>query len=501
MRTQVTDERKGVRFPRTGDTRSSSRTGADIVADSLRRVAPELAEAAQTAERWRKRYVGFFAGSTRLSVRAEAAVSLAEYGLRSAWDRLVVVDDAGTEQPVSAWRGSDAGISDGGRLRTRVVHGQGKRVGRLEVPYRGSVLHGASLQRQLADWVARGTVEPGFATAVQHVIDRPELLALPGHRVVLIGAGAAMGPLTQLCQWGAGVVAIDVPVPGVWEGISRLAATGAGSVTLPIDAATGTPGLNVSSDLAAARGWLTEHWRADEIPVLATHAYADGAAHVEINLAADVLVADLVETRADAVLGYLNTPTDAFLAPADAVAEARRRARQTRWNGPAHRAASLASGGRLFQPAYAEDLLDDAGSAWGLSDTLVDVQGPNYALAKRIQRWRAVVQQHAGGRVSSTVAPASWTRSVTKNRILASVYAGVAPFGVEIFQPETARALMAAKLVADVFRSVPAQDAHPESVFIDAAHGGLWRQPFEPRSGLGVAALVGAPRTFLGRGR
>jgi hypothetical protein len=245
---------------------------------------------------------------------------------------------------------------------------------------------------------------------------------------------------------------------------------------------------------------MSRQWQTEQVPVLGTHAYADGTAHVEINLAADVLAGDLLSTRPDAVLGYLNTPTDSFLVPVEAVEQARGRARSLRWNGPAHRLAAATTGRRLFRTAYAETHEDEVGRSWGVSDTLVSIQGPNYALAKPLQRWRAVLQQHAGGRVSSTVAPASWTRSVTKNRVLASVYAGAGACGVEIFQPETARVLMAAKLVADTFRPLPAKEEHPESVFLDAAHGGLWRQPFEPRTALGVAAVLGAPKTLLRRG-
>lgn len=429
-------------------------------------------------------------------MHGKASVAIAEAGLASARSRLVVVDDDGAERPVADW--ASAGAEATRPLRSETVAGSGDRLGRVEVPYRGRVLHGADLEAQLAGWVARGIVEPGFAAAVQQAIDHPEWLAMPGHRVVLVGAGAAMGPLEQLSRWGADVVAVDLPEASVWDRIRATAAAGSGRLTLPVDPATGTPGAHVSADLAAVRAWLAGFHTGDAT-VLATHAYADGAAHVEITVAADVLAVDLLAARPDAVLGYLNTPTDSFLAPADAVAHARRQASSRRWNGPAHRAAALVSGRRLFTPAYAEDLVDEAGRSWGLCDTLVDVQGPNYALAKRVQRWRAVVAADAGRRVSSTVAPSSWTASVTKNRVLASVYAGAAPFGVEIFQADTARALTAAKLVADTFRDLPGRDAHPEAVFVDAAHGGLWRQPFEPRSALGVAAVLGAPRRLLTR--
>ncbi|EXG83021.1 hypothetical protein [Cryptosporangium arvum] len=485
-------ERHGVRFPDVDGRRSSSRTGADIVADSLVRVDGRLAGQARQATEWRKDYAEYFAASTRVSALAKDSVAIAEHGLQSAWDRLVFRGADGTQTPLTAWA-RDLPADD--RLTTAHVDGDAERLTRVEVPYRGQVLHGVALERQLREWVRRGIVEQGFADAVQSVVEQPERLALDGYEVILLGAGAEMGPIEPLLRWGVRVVAVDVPNPAIWERLRGLPSAG----TLTYPQLDDVPGVDIGADLPALAGWLSARWSGDRIPILGSHAYADGAAHVEVNLAADVLARTLTTARPDAVLSYLHTPTDSFLVPSDAVAEARERGRSRRWNSAAHRAAALASGRRLFRPAYPETYADDTGRAWGLSDTLVPIQGPNYALAKRLQRWRAVLQHSAGRRISSTVAPASWTRSVTKNRVLNSVYAGAGAFGVEIFQPDTARALGAAKLVADVHRPLASADAHPESVFIDAAHGGLWRQPFDPRTALGVAALIGGPKALFGR--
>jgi hypothetical protein len=74
-----------------------------------------------------------------------------------------------------------------------------------------------------------------------------------------------------------------------------------------------------------------------------------------------------------------------------------------------------------------------------ISDVLVPQQGPNYTLAERIQRWRAVVAQTEGVQVSANVARATRTRPVTKNRLLAAACAGARRFGVEVFDPATSR--------------------------------------------------------------
>ena len=90
------------------------------------------------------------------------------------------------------------------------------------------------------------------------------------------------------------------------------------------------------------------------------------------------------------------------------------------------------------------------------------------------------------------VAPPTRTRSVTKNRVLAAAYAGAHRFGVEVFEPATTKTLMAALLVHDLHTGGGPEQAHPwQDEARAAAHGGLWRVPYAPRSALGLAALLG----------
>ena len=81
--------------------------------------------------------------------------------------------------------------------------------------------------------------------------------------------------------------------------------------------------------------------------------------------------------------------------------------------------------------------------------------------------------------------------------MLAAAYAGASSYGVEVFEPETSNALMAALLIHDLRNPAAAANpstdlVHPLDLFVDqAAHGGLWRLPYEPRSVLTLAALEG----------
>ena len=86
-----------------------------------------------------------------------------------------------------------------------------------------------------------------------------------------------------------------------------------------------------------------------------------------------------------------------------------------------------------------------------------------------------------------------------KNPLLAAAYGGAGAFGVEAFDPATSRWLMAALLVHDLrdpeAKSNPSVPlAHPFDLLADgAAHGGIWRLAYEPRSVLPLAVARGFP--------
>ncbi len=221
--------------------------------------------------------------------------------------------------------------------------------------------------------------------------------------------------------------------------------------------------------------------------MLGNYVYADGGANVRVACAVDVLTTRLRAARGDVALAFLATPTDVFAVPADAVAQS---ASAYAARSPAAKLGSwplrVLSGGRLLRRAY------PAGADPGVCDGLVPQQGPNYALAKRLQRWRATLARDEGATVSMNVAPPTRTRSVTKNRVLAAAYAGSHRFGLEVFEPATCRTLMAALLVYDLHTGGGPAQPHPwQEEAQAAAHGGLWRIAYAPRSALGLATLLG----------
>jgi hypothetical protein len=478
---------EGVVFPSQGGVRPSSPTGRAVLAAAARAADPGLGTQIEAASGWRGAYVGPVKRLTELAGRdGAAALAIAEAGLAAAGERLELVRD-GRARPLRAALDEPAARA----LGAETIRGTAPPARELELPYGGRRLRGAELLAQLERWVAAGVVEPSLQVAVTRVVEHPEWLRLPGRRLVALGAAAEMGPLRPLCAWGADVLAVDVPDPAIAERIAQVARAGAGTVTIPVGP-DGRRGANLLRELPELRAWLDDVAGGDAL-VLGTYAYAVGGAFVRLSAAADVLARALLAERPGTALAYLATPTDAYVVPAEVVAAAQDAWAARRLRRAAQAPLRLASRGRLFAPAYGAKPI--RGSA--VADALVPQQGPNYALAKRLQRWRGVVAEQAGHPVSFNVAPATWTRSVTQNRLLAAAYAGAGRFGVEIFAPETSRVLMAALLVHDLHRP-PARRAQPETLFSDAAaHGGLWRAAYEPRSVLGVAALAGLPAALV----
>jgi hypothetical protein len=488
-------EPAGVAFPVCADgRRSTSALGSAVVADALARLDPAGSAQAEREQRWHAAYPRHFRRLTEAGLESrQAAVSLAGDGLASLHRRMRAAVGGEPETGLGALVSAPAWHA----LTTVTVAGGGAAERELAVPYRGERLRGGALLRQLSAWVASGVIEPSCADAVTQVAAAPEMLALPGRTVVVLGAGAEIGPLPVLLSWGVRAIGVDLPRPEIWHRVLQTARRGAGTLLVPVvgggpdspDAGdlAGIAGFDLTADVPAVADWLAA------VPgplVLGNYVYADGAANVRVASAVDALTVRLQAGRGDVALAFLATPTDVFAVPADAVAHAARA-----WAGRP-RAASLGggllravSGGRLLRPAY------PPGADPGICDSLVPQQGPNYALAKRLQRWRATVAREAGATVSMNVAPPTRTRSVTKNRALAAAYAGAPRFGVEVFEPATTQALMAALLVHDLHTGGggPPQDHPWQDEARAAAHGGLWRTAYAPRSALGLAAILGYP--------
>jgi hypothetical protein len=329
-------------FPRTRDgRRSSTELGRAVVADALRAVDPVAATAAERQADWRRGYLPHFRRLVEagLADGGAAGYRIADAGLAALHARMRLSRD-----------GADVALSDAFRaavdrpLETVEVVGAGKPERELLLPYRGEMLHGGALQRQLDAWVAAGTMEQSCADAVREVAANPDWLDLSDQRLVVLGAAAEMGPLPAVLGWGGTVVGVDLPRPQLWDRLTAVADASAGRLLAP--ASPRGTGADLLTDLAAVGDWLVG---LDGRLILGNYVYAPGAAYVRLSAAVDALALHLREHRDDVALAVLATPTDVFAVPPDAVAQAGERYRR---RGRRARITHALSGGRLLQPNY-----------------------------------------------------------------------------------------------------------------------------------------------------
>lgn len=490
---------RGIDFPTDRGQQSSMATGKAVFADTARATDPDLAQRIEGISNWRKEYLPPARDLVESGMVAQGgSVTMSRDGLASLYDRFTFTRDGRTTDVAEAM----AEYSEPAFATAEVV-GSGRAVTELVIPYHGRKLSGADLRHQLDVWVAAGTVEPSFAHALEAVIAHPQWLDLTGVDFAVLGAGAEMGPAACLLDWEATVWAVDLPRPDLWRRVIADAEGRAGRLRVPV--ATGTPdrstltgealaavaGADLLTQAPEVRTWLAG---IGDAFTLGNYVYADGPLHVRVSLAIDAISMDLVAGGHDVMLAWLATPTDVFAAPIEAVEESRRRWRSAGLWRYARSPLRLVG---QFEQNYPETVFTPDGVEYGICDCLVSQQGPNYLLAKRLQRWRAMAAREDGVRVSLNVAPSTRTHSVVKNKGLAAAYAGADRFGLEIFEPDTSNAIMAALLVHDLRnpKSTANPDVpidHPMQLFVDGScHGGMWRSEYAARSVLGLAAVAG----------
>ncbi len=489
-------EPRGLQWPldMTG-RRASAPPGQRIAAAALRVLDGPGADALLQERDWRHRYPQHLKRLVECQAAAPArVVASCRAGLDAAWAELPFLV-AGGPLPLREAMARPQGAA----LRSLTLRGEGPpQPARWEVPLGGRRLSGDALARQIDRWEQGRIAEPGCAAALRRALAHPEWFDLSDRSLVLLGAGSEAGPLEWLARWRARIVAVDLPRAAIWQRIVQRVRAGNATLLAPTTAAdddlqhAGADLLTQTPEIAA---WLGALAQPLDIGALA---YLDGERHVRVSLAMDAIAATLVAADARHTLAWMATPTDVFAVPEALAADVQGQlAERGSVKRLAQAALHLGSGGRSFAPHIETLVADDAGRRWGVVDALVIEQGPNYALAKRLQQWRAVVARAAGTLASLNVAPSTSTASVLSNPALAAGFRGAKAFDVEVFEPDTTHALMAALWVHDLrCPDSPARPeeaaAHPlEPLVRQANHGGLWRLPYLPRSVLPLAALLG----------
>jgi hypothetical protein len=499
----------GIAFPPGPDGLPSSRlAGTRVMSAALAALDRSHATEALHEPRWRHAYPRHFRRLVEGGMRSpQAALASARAGLETAWDSLHFVTQDGAQPLREAFAMTRAPLA----LRSATLRGRGDaRPAPWQVPSRGRMLEGSALAAHIDDWLARGIIEASAASALHRCLRHPEWFDLADRTLVLLGAGSEAGPLRWLARWRARIVAVDIGREQVWRRIAGIVAEGNATLIAPVRRAVDSQndgwladaGADLLGEAPTVAAWLRGF---DEPLDVAALGYLDGERHVRLALAMDAIQSAICDANPRTTLAWMATPTDVFAVP-EATARRAMAAYDERSVGQRALGAPLrlASGDRLFQPNVERIEHPECGPAYGLVDSIVVEQGPNYALAKRLQQWRALLARDAGHRASINVAPSTSTASVVKNPALAAGFAGASAFGLEVFEPATTNALMSALWVHDLrsdeSSANPARRLeHPFELFMDnACHGGLWTAAYRARSALPLAAVLGWIRGKLG---
>jgi hypothetical protein len=483
-------------FPLTDGERASQPVGRHVVSSATARVDTAASEGARDERQWFRHYPTHFRELTRLSAGVNAGL-VATDGLTALHDTMRFRRQ-GAETPIL-----DAiGVPRAHYFHSVTIEGTGPINDAGLVLYDDDTpVRDADLHRLLERWVEEGTAEPSTVDALRLVDEHAEWLDLRDRTVVVLGAGSEMGPYASLLSWGAHVVAVDLPGRATWQRLIDIARRSPGRLTLPVrhdvgvspgdDKAADAAGADIVTEAPEVAEWLLQ---LDGPFVVGDYVYAPGSMHVRTASAVDAVIAALLDRRHDVGIAYLATPTDAYAVPSEAVTAA---LRGFKGSSPIVAMARGLAGRRVFRPNYEGMQTMPTEHRFGIFDGLIVQQGANYALAKRIQQWRAIRSRETGTWVSINVAPATRTQSVVNSTVLEAAYGGSHRFGLRVFAPEASRRVMAALLVHDLrnekslsYPTAPLENAM-DLFATGALHGGMWRAPYEPRSVLGFAAATG----------
>lgn len=493
---------EGIQFPinSTNNKPSTSKTGQAILSEALSTVDHKTSQQVLSEKNWRKKYPIYFKALVENGIRnQENPIEIAQAGLNKAHHSFEFYRD-----------GQKCNLAEMMSLEAQPLYSvklQGESEAKPEwyVPYHGQNLRGQALLDQIQTWEDAGIIESSHAEALRTVHAQPEWFDLSDRTMVLFGAASEAGPLTWLSQWKANIIALDLPNPRVWDKILTTIKKGNATLIAPcseqLDQNTSVEtlkeklGANLLTQTPEIVQWLSKKSQALD---LAAIAYLDGEKHVRVSMAMDSIMQYISEKKSDTSLMYMCTPTDVYAVPAEVI-----NASATKFKSRSQSEKLMSKGIEIltlkhFFKKNSHDLApSDQGNTYGIADCLVVEQGPNYALAKRIQQWRATLARHQGQRVSINIAPSTTTHSVTKNPLLKAAFNGAGIFDVEAFEPSTTNAIMAALWVHDLRN--PKSIANPENpmqhplelMMEGANHGGLWRVAYLARTALPFAALYG----------
>jgi len=496
---------EGIVFPTDAKgTRSTTTAGKAVWSAAISAVpgTEAINDALMGEKDWRFGYVSHLVAIAQASARSRAnTLAISNAGLASILSSMEFVRDGKTSTLEAAMA---APVPS--KFFTAKITGSGALPApgsELQLPFRGENLSGQAIVAQVEKWVAYGCMEPDVADAVKAVCADPTKISLKGHCFVLIGAGSEMGPFTTLMRMGATVIATGTKRANRWTRLLEIARASPGTLLFPIDCAQGdlsdadlcaAAGCDLTCDTPELSAWVCAEASAKEFSAitLGCYVYMDGEAHVRASVAMDVMTTALAATAKKSgkkmAVAYLGSPGTCSVIPKEAhEASIRNQAEAPLWHK------LLSPQGNTMDPVTP----DDGGEAVYLHNGFSITQGPNYALAKTMQMWRAMVlREEMGVTVSSNMAPGTRTASMLSSAAMSAYLDGQGHIVPCVsFDADTSAGLMALLLLFDITDpSSPANPsvplANPSSIFAKkGVHGGYWRSPWTLGS-MGTALAV-----------
>ena len=432
----------------------------------------------------------------------------------------------------------DAMDAPGRALSTEIVRGGGgengadtaKGADAMTIERERERLFGDAAIARARGWAEDGCVEPDVVDALESLRARSDDWAgadLGDTLFALLGGTSELCPLVPLLRLGAHVAVVAREGAKLEEAVSEAARSETGTLYVPLTETNSSNSVSRrGADLAARapeiRAWLESVFAAGTFSrvVVGAYAYADGEAHVRATLASDLVLAGLHKTLGPSrvAAAFLSSPGTAFPIPRAAWRHAKGRERDAEANeGAFHwrKLVGLVCGGGFAPNCRAPlartriDTTDRSMSETSelayVHDGHVILQGPNYALAKTLQNWRAVACGANGVATSANMAPGSRTKSMRHVKAVAIALEGQKHFPpLRPFDADETRETMASLALRDLGadrdarlgRAAPdkkksdEKNAHPMDVFgRHAVHGGTWRCPWSVDS-IGRASVV-----------
>ena len=496
MSKKIQFDHDGIQFPLQSGKKSPSttHTAKQILKSALQSVDSRYATKLASEKNWRKNYPFYFHELVKVGIESvDHPARIAQQGLETA-KSLFNFNRAEQSHTLTS---AMANIKDQ-PFESFILKGTGSST--IEpwfIPYHGKKLQGEALLQQIELWEQQQVIEPSHAKALRLLNQHPEWFDLSKRTMVLFGAGSEAGPLSWLAKWRANIVAIDLPHPAIWEKITKVIEKGNATLIAPQMKVADKQqfGANLLTQTPEIANWLNTF---SETLDLAGIAYLDGEKHVRVSIAMISIMEQVSQHKPDSSIMFMLTPTDIYAIPKAVVHSIQDKIKQRpiveKLLTKSIHNISLSN---FFKPNLKHLIQSDNGQQYGISDCMVIEQGPNYALAKRLQQWFAISTRARGQKTVINIAPSTTTHSVVKNPILKAAFSGADLFKVETFNPETTNAIMAALWIHDLNNPESATNPdkqldHPlELIMENANHGGLWHVPYLARTALPFAAAYG----------